>query len=144
MILARSKPMKRAPFKRPTAVIGSAAMPPKVYSTIKKKAPRKRAGHNQAMLDLCRDQPCYLRVPGVCGGDVTAETVVPCHANELALGKGKGLKVPDKYTVPGCMACHAWLDAGPAPRLEKQSTWRVAYREWSVVRDGEEDVNVAS
>ena len=96
------------------------------------------------MLDVCREQRCYLVVDGVCSGPAGWQTVVPCHANELALGKGKGLKVPDKYTVPGCMACHTWLDAGPAPRLEKQSVWRAAYREWSVERDGVEDADVAA
>jgi hypothetical protein len=146
MALTRKTPMKRVSFKRPErpslwGVFEANAV--KSYSTIKKRAKRKRVGHDQAMLDVCREQPCYLRVAGVCRGSVGFQTVVPCHANELALGKGKGLKVPDKYTVPGCMECHAWLDAGSAPRAEKQSAWRTAYREWSIERDGEEDLNVA-
>jgi hypothetical protein len=113
------------------------------YSTFKKKARKKKAGDSPAMLALCRDQPCYLKIDGICRGGVRQETVVPCHANELALGKGKGLKVPDKYTVPGCMDCHSWLDAGLAPREEKRLAWRRAYSVWSMYRDGEEDVNVS-
>ncbi|MFT0547471.1 nuclease domain-containing protein [Allopusillimonas ginsengisoli] len=105
--------MKRSPFKR--------------------TSPKKRTGHNKAMLAACKDQPCYLRIPGVCIGGT--ETVVPCHANWPEYGKGMGLKAKDIYTVPGCFACHAWLDQGPASKVEKKNAWEASYQVWNSVRE---------
>lgn len=101
----------------------------------KRRSPRKRAGHNVTMRNACRGQPCYLQVPGICLGAVGIETVVPCHSNDPKHGKAMGLKANDIYTVPGCMACHQWLDQGPAPKQLKRDTWESAYRRWKPVRD---------
>lgn len=74
---------------------------------------------------------CYLQVPGVCCGDTA--TVVPAHRNE---GKGMGLKVPDKLTVPACHACHYAYDQGAdMSREEKRQLWNAAYDRWSAYRD---------
>ncbi|MEQ4618468.1 MAG: nuclease domain-containing protein [Corticimicrobacter sp.] len=89
------------------------------------------------MLKACKGQSCYLKVPGVCLGAAGNDTVVPCHSNQQAHGKGMGLKAPDQFTVPGCRACHAWLDQGPADRETKFKTWNEAYSRWVEVRDGE-------
>lgn len=107
--------MKRSPFKR--------------------KAPKKRAGHDSLMLQACRGQPCYLDVPGVCCFD--RDTVVPCHANWADYGKGAGLKAHDRFTVPGCYTCHAWLDQGKATNAEKRRVWESAYDRWQPYRDAE-------
>ncbi|UAW00998.1 hypothetical protein [Ralstonia phage RPZH3] len=61
--------------------------------------------------------------------------VVPCHANWSEYGKGAGIKADDKFTVPGCWRCHAWLDAGSAPRDEKRQAWERAYKRWSAYRE---------
>ncbi|QMV33288.1 HNH endonuclease [Ralstonia phage Gervaise] len=102
-------------------------------SAIKKRAPKKRPGHDKRYRDACRDQHCYLIVPGVCCGDT--ETTVPCHPNWSDYGKGAGLKAPDKFTVPGCWRCHAWLDQGPAPRDEKRQVFERGLARWSAYRE---------
>ncbi|MDM8356659.1 DUF1364 family protein [Pandoraea communis] len=136
------KPMKRTGFKRTTPAAlspfsGKAALR---GTTFKRKAPKKREGHDKRMLDACRGENCYLRVPGVCPS--TAETVVPCHSNEQEHGKGMGVKARDEFTVPGCFACHAWLDQGSAPREKKFSVWRAAYRAWEPVRAAKLSIEV--
>lgn len=62
-----------------------------------------------------RDQDCTLQLLGVCNGDPA--TVVLCHSNSLADGKGMGLKAPDTAACFGCSSCHDVLD-GRAPRPE--------------------------
>lgn len=101
----------------------------------KRKSPKKRAGHDAGLRNACRGQRCYLCVPWVCLGAAGAETVVPCHANWGAYGKGMGLKANDRYTVPGCMACHRWLDQGTATNEIKRGIWEAAYAAWAPVRD---------
>ncbi len=113
--------MRRAPLKR---------------TEFKKRAPKKRAGHDATMRNACRDQQCYLAVPDVCLGASGAATVVPCHSNDPKHGKAMGLKAADIFTVPGCMTCHSWLDQGPAAKELKRSTWESAYSRWAGVRDG--------
>ena len=113
--LRAGKPMKRVPFKR--------------------RSPKRRAGHNAAMRNACQGQQCYLAVPWVCLGAAGIDTVVPCHSNDPKHGKAMGLKADDIYTVPGCMACHQWLDQGPAPKQLKRDIWELAYSRWQPVRE---------
>jgi len=83
-------------------------------------------------LALCRGQPCYLQI-GTCS---SYETVVPCHSNQAAHGKGMGLKASDIYTVPGCHKCHAELDQGNKfDKAQKFEIWNSAYSRWVVDRD---------
>lgn len=119
--------MRRSPLKRGTSTLKR--------TPFKHREPRKRVGHNAAMRNACRGQQCYLAVPGVCLGATGAATVVPCHSNSHEHGKGMGLKADDIYTVPGCMACHQWLDQGPAPKQLKRDIWELAYSRWQPVRD---------
>lgn len=65
-----------------------------------------------------RGQDCTLQIPGVCNAN--PETVVLCHSNQLADGKGMGLKAPDTEGCFGCSACHDVLD-GRKPRPEWMS-----------------------
>lgn len=58
-------------------------------------------------------EACTIRLPGICNGD--ASTVVWCHENSYAAGKGMGLKAKDEHGAYGCCACHAVYD-GQAPR----------------------------
>lgn len=102
-------------------------------SAFKRKAPKKRAGHDKEMLSACRGEGCYLRIPGVCIGGT--DTVVPCHANWPEYGKGMGIKARDEYTVPGCRACHYWLDFRAGTKDEKKSSWVSAYNEWKPSRE---------
>lgn len=80
---------------------------------------------DQSLLDMARGRPCLLRVPGVCCRN--DETTVACHSNQLAHGKGRGLKAHDFMTVWGCVTCHAWLDQGSASRAEKVDAFELAH-----------------
>lgn len=99
----------------------------------KKRASKKRAWHNKTALDACREQACFLSIPGVCCGD--SRTVVPCHANWSEYGKAGARKADDIYTVPGCGVCHYWLDFGKSSYEEKKAAWERAYARWSTYRD---------
>lgn len=92
--------------------------------------PRPRTGE----AELCRGQPCYLRIAGVCVGGT--DTTVPCHSNQARHGKGRGIKAHDQYTVPGCWRCHAEIDQGALlTREDKFALWDDAYERWRPVRD---------
>ncbi|WP_407671201.1 nuclease domain-containing protein [Paraburkholderia phymatum] len=105
--------------------------------TVEHQAQRKRrvkkptVAEGSKYLAACRGEQCYLAVPGVCLG---AETVVPCHSNQSRHGKGMGKKAEHRYTVPGCVACHAWIDQGSASREAKFARWDLAYERWAPVR----------
>lgn len=123
--LQRKKPMSRCsvPLRR---------------TAMKKRRPKKRAGHDKKMLHACRGAPCYLEVPDVCLREGGRDTVVPCHSNQAQHGKGMGLKADDQYTVPGCLACHQWLDQGSAEKRLKQAIFNMALRRWARARDAGE------
>lgn len=150
-MLKRSKPLvPKTPLKR-AAPIGRRPSPGSsltrtkilVQSPIKRKARKKRSWHDAKMRNACNGQICYLRVPGVCRRWDPEETIVPAHSNEGAHGKAGARKADDRYTVPACFWCHAWLDTDrDAPQELKYATWRRAYREWSLVRDGAIDESV--
>lgn len=104
-------------------------------SYIKTRTPKKRAGHDKAMLTACRGQRCYLAVPHICCSYEGDPTVVPCHSNQSKHGKGGAIKARDEFTVPGCYQCHQWLDQSAAPRDEKDAVWDAAYEQWVAVRN---------
>ncbi|HEX2600091.1 MAG TPA: nuclease domain-containing protein [Terriglobales bacterium] len=56
---------------------------------------------------LCRDQPCYIRLPNVCNHDPA--TSVPAHIR-LAGVSGMGFKAPDIFVCPACQNCHDAVD----------------------------------
>lgn len=123
--------LRRSELKRKTPM--SRVSTPLSRSTFKRRAPKKRAGHEPKYLAACRGEPCYLQIPGVCRGE--RDTVVPCHANWSDYGKGMGIKAPDIYTVPGCARCHACLDQGMTlTKTEKKATWEWAYTRWDQAR----------
>jgi hypothetical protein len=45
-----------------------------------------------------------------------------------------GIKAAHEFTVPGCLACHAWIDQGAAPRGHKFAAWDSAFERWEPVR----------
>lgn len=107
------------------------------------RKPKARPGHDKKMLQACRGERCFLAIPGVCRGDFA--TVVPCHANWSAYGKGMGIKARDEYTVPGCMHCHRELDQGNyLTKDEKRAVWESAFAEWLPVRAKKLDAKVAA
>ena len=78
---------------------------------------------NRALLDLAYSFDCLLNIEGVCTGG----TGEPCHANWSRQGKGMSIKAHDCYAVPGCRACHNWLDQGPHDGEIKYSAWTEAF-----------------
>jgi hypothetical protein len=98
----------RSPLKR-KAPLGQRG--PILKSSRPKMTPIRRAA---------RGQECTLQLHGVCNGD--SSTVVLCHSNRLADGKGMGLKAPDTAACFGCSACHDVLD-GRVPR----PSWMTQY-----------------
>ncbi|RAR51668.1 uncharacterized protein DUF1364 [Paraburkholderia unamae] len=135
--MKRSAPMKRTGFARkPSSPFSSFANRATVArrTTMKRRAKKPTVAEGSKYLAACRGEPCYLRVPGVCRLNPNDETVVPCHENSLAAGKGMGLKANHARTVPGCFWCHTWLDQGPAERAVKQSVFLPAFDEWEPVR----------
>jgi hypothetical protein len=98
------------------------------------KRSRPATGIDAKYLAACRGEPCYLRIPGICRLLDPDETCVPAHSNEQGHGKGMGLTARHFYTVPGCAACHAWLDQGKAAREVKFAAWRGAFAIWGPIR----------
>ncbi|CAB3931604.1 hypothetical protein LMG6000_02237 [Achromobacter insolitus] len=120
--LMRSAPLTRkAPLKSATGL---------QRTPFKRRAPKKRAGHDSKYLAACRGERCYLQFAGCCSyeGD---PTVVPAHQNE---GKGMGLKVHDKFTVPACHNYHTLYDQSGIDREVKRATWDWGYTRWEPVR----------
>lgn len=78
-----------------------------------RKQLRATRTRSTAIRRSARGEECEIRIPGVCNRN--QETVVLCHSNQLADGKGMGLKAPDTAAAYGCSACHDVLD-GRAPR----------------------------
>lgn len=104
--------MKRTGFGPPIKGSGFLGLRRKIAS---KKAARP------AMTPIrraARGQDCTLQILGVCNGDPA--TTVLCHSNQLADGKGMGLKAPDSAAVFACSSCHDVLD-GRAPRPDHLS-----------------------
>jgi len=127
--------MKRSGFTRkPGKVYAtlSRGTPLKSKCAIKSRRRRVTKAEGGDYLTACRGEDCYLAVPGVCCFD--RDTVVPCHDNRLAAGKGMGLKAAHDRTVPGCWRCHEWLDQGPAARDVKYSTFDAAFERWVPMR----------
>lgn len=102
-------------------------------TAFKRSTPKKRSGHDKAMLTACKGELCYLRIPGVCIGGM--DTTVPAHSNQAKHGKAMGLKAADQFSVPACFACHAEIDQGSRfTREQKFAFWDAAYEAWEPVR----------
>jgi len=130
--LKRTTPLRATGFRRtPTKLAGIERQAPPVRAAIRRRAAKKRPGHDQKYLAACRGQTCFLQMHG-CASYPDDPTVVPAHQNE---GKGTGLKVPDRFTVPACHHCHTLYDQSGLPREYKRAAWDWAYTRWSQVRD---------
>lgn len=134
--LTRKTPLRATGFRLSSGSSSTLTRQPTLQrAAIKRRAPKKRPGHEPKYLAACRGEPCYLQIPGVCRGACERDTVVACHANWSDYGKGMGIKAPDIYTVPGCARCHACLDQGMTlTKAEKKATWEWAYTRWDEAR----------
>lgn len=64
---------------------------------------------------LCADRACVA-----CG--IKDETIVACHSNQQAHGKGMSIKAESWVCVPLCGKHHFWLDH-VATREEARAAW---------------------
>lgn len=123
--LARTEFKRKAPMATGAQLLRQAA--PLRSRSKTNSNPRPATGEAK----LCKGQPCYLRIPGIC----TGQAQDPCHSNQAAHGKGKGIKAHDYYTLPGCRACHNELDQGMRySRIEKFAIWDAGFALWLPVR----------
>ncbi|SDF80681.1 MULTISPECIES: nuclease domain-containing protein [unclassified Duganella] len=117
--MMRRSPIKpgTAPMKRTAFARGERIEAREVTKTITKAARgrslRTKGPKMTPIRKAARGQDCTIVLPGVCNRDPA--TSVLCHSNELADGKGMGLKAPDTAAAIGCSACHDVLD-GRRPR----------------------------
>lgn len=77
-----------------------------------------------ALTDLCRGQPCFIRLPDLCNS--TPENSVPAH---LRLGgiSGYGIKAPDIFVCPACPNCHDAADRRRYMDLERDYVLKAHY-----------------
>lgn len=121
----RGKGFKRPVYVPPPAPPARALLRKPNYSGTTAPAAKPTAWRNRALLDSARDQPCLLRVAGICIGGT--ETTVACHSNLAIHGKAGARKADDAYSVCGCAACHRWLDQGYAAAGEKMAVFMAAH-----------------
>jgi hypothetical protein len=138
-MLSRKTPMKRTGFKRKQTDAFKTTFHTQTLmrkAAIKTKKKRVTVAEGAKYLAACRNEPCYLRVPGVCRLHPMDDTVVPCHSNQSRHGKAGGLKADNEFTVPGCNACHRWIDQNRVgtPRQVKFDVWDAGYEMWVPVR----------
>ncbi|KAA1013224.1 hypothetical protein FVF58_09455 [Paraburkholderia panacisoli] len=125
----RKSTLKRSPFAQPTRQQFERGQEAKRRIGLKRKAKRPTVEEGSKYLAACRGEPCYLNV--CCPWTDWADpTVVPCHSNFSKHGKAGARKADHEFSVPGCMACHAWLDTGPAPYDLKLETFDGALERW--------------
>ena len=77
---------------------------------------------NQKLLEVVRSSPCQA-----CGKQ--DGTVVAAHSNQLADGKGKGIKASDYRIAALCFSCHMDLDQGnKLTKEQRREFWEMAHR----------------
>jgi len=82
---------------------------------------------NRALLDLCHEAPCMLRLGVVgCGNHPS----VPAHSDMLRHGRGVGHKSHPIFAVSGCPACHAVFTRGNLGRDGYEQAWSKAHDRW--------------
>lgn len=123
----RKSSLQRSPFALATAKTQMKR------TAIKARVKKPTVAEGAKYLAACRGESCYLNV--LCArSDWEDPSVVPCHSNSLFHGKGMGLKAKHEFTVPGCAACHRWLDQGPAEKQTKFDAWAMAFQRWEPAR----------
>lgn len=135
--------MKRTPFRRrvradgPTApreskpwaqTLLAATLKPLrrgTYAGTTQPEAKTQAWRCPVLLEMARNRPCLLLVPGICNHRV--DTTVAAHSNQSIHGKAGARKADDCYVVEACSACHYWLDFGKAPAEHKAEAFTLAH-----------------
>ena len=77
---------------------------------------------NAKLLVACRQLPCQL-----C--EIEDGTVIAAHSNQLADGKGKGIKASDYRVAALGFSCHMDLDQGnKLSKDQRREFWEMAHR----------------
>lgn len=86
--------------------------------------PKTPVYRNPALLKAVRGMPhCSL-----CGKHNDG-TIVAAHSNQLAHGKGRGIKASDREVCSACFTCHMELDQGNRlSKEEKREWWNAGHR----------------
>jgi hypothetical protein len=113
---ARNAAQAQTCLPRRAAVVGGGTVGP---------APKPVPWRSPTLLDMARNQPCLLLVPGICNH--RTDTTVAAHSNWGEHGKAKGRKADDCYSAWCCAACHTWLDQGCAPAGQKRAAFMAAH-----------------
>ena len=72
------------------------------------------------LLDIARELPCQIRLPGCQGGPSVA-----AHSNQQRHGKGTGIKAHDCFIAAACPSCHHQIDNGSKlSREERTEAWQ--------------------
>ncbi|MEM5384157.1 hypothetical protein VSR68_11265 [Paraburkholderia phymatum] len=125
----RTKPMARGSWSRKDSPLPDTLLR---RSRIKSRPKRVTVRGGSKYLAACKNETCFLRLPGVCPLRDPEETIVPAHRNE---GKGTGMKVANELTLPACFWCHVEYDQGKRfAREEKRGFWNAGYERWEPVR----------
>jgi len=128
----RKTPMARGSWSRKSSPLPESTKPAR-KTAIKSQIKRSTVAEGSKYLAACRGEPCYLlAVHGWTGYE--DPTVVPCHSNFSKHGKAGARKADHRYTVPGCMWCHTWLDTGMEIYAVKVATFDSALARWEPVR----------
>ncbi|WP_310630800.1 hypothetical protein [Paraburkholderia sp.] len=124
---------RKSPMSRGSWNSSPSAATLKRRTTMKSRAKKPTAAEGSKYLAACRGEPCFLNVK--CPWTDWADpTVVDCHSNQSIHGKGGALKAKHWFTVPGCAACHEWLDRSGAPWEQKCAVFNAALARWQPVR----------
>ena len=137
-MLTRGKPLQRrtgltrtAFARKPKSPFSSLANAKTAMrrTEMKRRVRRPTVEEGSKYLAACRGEPCYLNV--TCPWTDWADpTVVDCHSNQSRHGKAGARKADHEFTVPGCGACHDWLDNGGAPYELKCAKFDDALERW--------------
>lgn len=94
---------------------------------------------NRKLLNLCRDQICYLSFKGC-----EVHNTVPAHSNLLRHGRGFAYKSHDLFSFPACPQCHYELDHGKnLSKDEREAATTLAWEAWILNLFQKEFVEVA-
>jgi hypothetical protein len=80
---------------------------------------------SRSLLNLCRDQDCRVRLPGICNFDPA--TTVPAHIRQIGIS-GAGLKASDLFACPACSSCHDAIDRRAHMELDRDYVQLAHYK----------------
>lgn len=93
-----------------------------IRAETERRAKEELMYRNHEILDLPRLGEIACQYCGKRDG-----TVVMAHSNQLAHGKGKGIKAHDCFVAALCFGCHHFVDQGRGMALARATVWGTAH-----------------